>query len=386
MTNIQPSLAGGGSYWRQAMKLVQGTLPMLAVRMAVYAAFFLLSVLWFAIWGGLAWLFYGVAPIVSWVFILIALGVGGGAVWFARRYLLYMVKGAHIAAMTDLLRGREIPSGFAQLSYGRAIIQKYFRDASLLFGLEVLIDGTLRAISNTVINITQRLPLPSGASSVVNIIMGIFNRSLSYIDEAILSYAIYREEQNVWNSARHGIVLYGQSYKPILFTAAKIYAMEKIFFAVTWLLLMVPGYFLLALATEVTVAQVLIFVGIVVAAYLIELALFEPFALAYVMVTYHNEIAGKTPDPTWDQRLLSVSSSFRQLAEKAKEKFSGTAETATAPPNVIDAPNAQIDTPAASQAIAGDAASTAPAAAQPPAPEVPAVEAAAPSEADAKQV
>src|SRR5690606_12251923 len=81
-----------------------------------------------------------------------------------------------------------------------------------------------------------------------------------------------------------------------------------------------PAYLISTLfsASSATgVIQVLIFVLAAFAAWLIQLAVFEPFALAYTMVTYHREIVGKVPDPTWDNRLQGVSKSFKDLVDKA---------------------------------------------------------------------
>ena len=45
------------SYFAASSKLLLRTLPYVALNTAVYAAFFVLSVVWMGIWGGLAWLF-----------------------------------------------------------------------------------------------------------------------------------------------------------------------------------------------------------------------------------------------------------------------------------------------------------------------------------------
>ncbi|MBA2662314.1 MAG: hypothetical protein H0U74_08460 [Bradymonadaceae bacterium] len=324
------------SYAKQAVSLITATLPMLGVNMAVYAAFFVASVIWFAFWAGLSFLFAKISPAIAYVCIFFAVGAGAGLVRFAKRYILYMVKGAHIAAMTEKLKGRHVPGGLAQLSYGRSIIEKHFKDVSMLFGLDMLINGTLKMISRRVINITSWIPLPDGAKSFVRILIEILNRSLSYVDEAILSYAIYREEDNVWNSARHGIVLYGQCYKPILITAAKVYLIGKVFFIGLLTMFLLPAAAIIYLlpdsaSTGMIVVHILILVSALFAARLVELALFEPFALAYTMVTYHAEIAGKVPDPAWDQRLQGMSDSFKKIVERAGSAVSKSPVAQLAP-------------------------------------------------------
>lgn len=320
MQTPQPLPLSNEGYFKQAVGLITATIPMLGVNMVVYGLFFFASVLWFLIWGGLAFLLSKITPVAAYICVIFALAAGGGLTHFAKRYILYLVKGAHIAAMTEKLMGRNIPGGFEQLAYGRKIIETRFKDVSMLFGLDVLITATLKAISRKILNIASWLPLPGGAKNVMEIAVKIVERSLTYVDEAILSYAIYRNEDNVWNSARHGIVLYGQCYKPILITAAKSYALGKVLFISIFVIFAGPAYLislLFAASDIVGIIQIFIFILAAIAAWLIQLALFEPFALAYTMVTFHREIAGKVPDPAWDQRLQGLSKSFKEIADKA---------------------------------------------------------------------
>jgi hypothetical protein len=43
----------------------------------------------------------------------------------------------------------------------------------------------------------------------------------------------------------------------------------------------------------------------------------EPIAIAALMQVYFQEIEGQVPNPEWTARLESVSSKFRDLAQKA---------------------------------------------------------------------
>ncbi len=307
------------SHFKQATSLVARTLPFLGVNLAVYGAFFIVSLVWFAIWGGLAFLMTTLGlEIVAGIFVVIGFGAGAGIVKFARRYLLYMVKGAHIATMTELLKGGRLPDGMNQFKYGREVIENQFKDMSILFGVDTLVTASLKALQRKVLRISRWLPLPEGAQKAVRIVTEILNRSLTYVDEAILSYAIYRGEDNVWNSARHGVILYAQSYKPILITAAKVWVMGKVIGFVAFLFFLAPAAVVMLIAQSLIVQVVAVILALV-AAWAFKAALFEPFALAYTLVTYHHSIAGQTPDPEWDERLQSVSGKFRELTNKADE-------------------------------------------------------------------
>ncbi len=305
------------SYFSKSSALLLRTLPYIALNAVVYGGFFLASAIWMSIWGGLAWAFSGFAPILSYVCVIVGFAAGGGIIKWLKRYVLYMVKGGHIATLTAMLRGTDAPSGFEQIQWGKQKIEQHFTDVSMLFGLDTLINGTLKAMSRKLIRITNWLPLPDSATGLVRTATQIMNRSLTYVDEAILSYAIYRDEESVWDSARHGVLLYAQSYKPILWTAVKIWLAGKLFFVAVLVVVGIPAI-LLMMAFPNTAGLQLIGIALALfAAWAVQAAFFEPFAMTYTLVTYHYEIADKVPDPEWDERLQGVSTSFRELVGKA---------------------------------------------------------------------
>lgn len=321
-----------GSHWSHAVSLVTRTLPFLGVNAAVYGVFFLGSMVWFTFWGGLALLTAKLAPILFWVFLAIGVGVGGGLVKFARRYLLYLVKGAHIAAMTEIMHGGQLPGGMGQFKYGQTVIKERFKDVSILFAVDTLVTASLKALQRKALRITSWLPLPEGAQSVVRAITEILARALTYVDEAILSYAILRREPNIWNSAKEGIVLYAQSYKPILITAAKVWLIGKVAGFLAFLLFLIPAAVVMALASSYVLIQVIALVLALVASWALVATFFEPFALAYTLVTYHASIEGKVPDLEWDRKLLDVSPKYRELTNNAANfQHTPAGEPATVP-------------------------------------------------------
>jgi len=324
------------SYWSTAVMLITRTLPYIGVNVAVYTTFFVVALLWFGIFAGLAFV-TGVLlkiPVLPFILVFIGLALFGGLSKWAQRYLLYMVKGAHIAAMTELLKGGKLPDGMGQFKYGQQIIKENFKDVSMLFALDTLVTGALKALQRKALRITSWLPLPGSARNLVNIITQILTRSLTYVDEAILSYAIYRGEKNVWNSARHGVLLYAQCYKPILITAAKTWVLGKVLGFVLFLVFLVPAGIIGATLGSTEVGTVLTVLAVIIAAiasWAIKATFFEPFAMAYTLTTYHYEIVGITPDPTWDARIRKISSKFTELIGKAEENASEQPQLAFQP-------------------------------------------------------
>ena len=301
-----------------AIGLLRRTTPFLLLNAAVYTGFFLAIVAWLAIFGGLAVLFSTRIELLAFIFLMIAIAGPGALLALARRYLLYLLQGAHIAVATTLLFKGELPEGQSQIAYGRAMVQSRFRDVSFLFALDRIVHGVISTFTRTFVRIVDFLPLGGALSNVARIGASIINRSVSYVDEAILSYAIAREEQNVWSTARHGIILYAQAYKPILGSAVKIWLIGRVIFIAVLVIIGIPGVLVL-LAFDAIWLQAVVIVGTIMLAWLIVAATFEPFAAIYTLVTYHRAIEGLEVNAVWDQRLQQMSKRFRELVGNAQE-------------------------------------------------------------------
>lgn len=326
-----------------AVGLLRRTTPFLLLNAMVYAGFFLAIVAWLAAFGGLAAFFANRIEVLAFIFLLIAIGGPGALLALARRYLLYLVQGAHIAAATTLFLHGSIPDGQGQVAYGRAEVRKRFRDVSILFAVDRAVHGVVSAFTRKFVRIADMLPLGNAVSNLARIGATIVNRSVSYVDEAILSYAIAKEEDNVWRSARHGVILYAQSYKPILGAAVKIWLLGKVAFVALLIILGIPGVLLL-LTFDAVWFQVVVFVAVVMLAWLIMAATYEPFAAVYTLVTYHRAIEGVEVNAVWDQRLQQVSKRFKEIVGKAQQGGGGPdpLDTATVPQEAmqLNDPNA----------------------------------------------
>ena len=308
--------------FKTAIGLLRRTTPFLLLGALIYGGFFLGIVLWLGVFGGLAYVFAERVELLSVIFIIIAI-IGPFAVMgLMRRYVLYLLQGAHIAVVTQMVLGRELPDGQGQVEYGRGMVKERFRDVSILFALDRMIDRTVRRFTRRFVRIVDMLPLGGAFSSLAQIGASIINRSLSYVDEAILSYAVAKESPNVWSSARHGTILYAQAYKPVLGSAVRIWLLGRLFFLGMLLIVGIPGVALL-FAFNAIWFQIVVIVGTLILASLANRMIFEPFAMIYTIVTYHRAIDGLEVNAVWDQRLQSVSSSFKKMVGKAQEHAGG---------------------------------------------------------------
>lgn len=322
------------SAFSKAFRLLTKTTPFLGLNIIVYGGFFLASVLWFGIFGGLAFFFSTRVEILAYIFFILAIAGPYSVLYFGRRYILYLVKGAHIAVLTKFYTNNELPEQKTQIAYGREIVQTNFKDVSILFGLDQLIDGVVKRFTRKFVRIVDWLPLGGGATQVAEWAAKIVERSLSYVDEAILSYAIAKEEDNIWKSARHGIILYAQVYKPVLMAALKVWFLGKAFYVGLLILLGIPGIIVMMLFDAIWF-QIITIVGVLLLTSLIIRAVFEPFAVAYTIITYHETIKGETVNEEWDQRLQSISGEFKKLVGRAENFISKKTRQKTEPQDSV---------------------------------------------------
>lgn len=257
----------------------------------------------FAVWGG----FFG-------------MGLVGTAVYWAREWLLYMVKAAHIAVIVKLIDGEALPDGKGQVAYGREIVTARFGEANVLFALDQLIKGVIAAITGLIGGIAAFLPIP-GLDGIARFANTVIRLSLTYVDEIILGYNIRGNSDNAWESARRGLVLYAQNGLKMVKNAVWL----SIFL---WILSI--GVFLLALAPAAAILYLFpgeiagySFIVAIVLAWAFKAAVLEPFAITALMAVYFDTIRGQVPDPDWDAKLMGASEKFRALTESARGAFGG---------------------------------------------------------------
>ena len=245
---------------------------------------------------------------------LIGFGIVSIALYLAREYILYLVKAAHIAVLVELYDGRAIPAGQGQLGYGAEAVKTHFAESSILFGVDQIIKGVLRAFFRTINFFTAFLPIPA-LQSLIRIAESIVRMSLTYVDEIILAYLIRTRTTNPWATAKDGLILYAQNYKHFLKNAAWLSVFLWFATIAIFLILIVPAAALVALMPGRL--AIWAFAIAFVFAWALKAALLEPVAIASLMQVYFKTIEGQVPDPQWEARLDSASRKFRELGAKA---------------------------------------------------------------------
>ncbi len=303
----------------RSIKLMVSTLSFVVFRCAVYFGIALAYVLVTGAGAGVGWGIGGLGDesfqmgATFWGGI-IGFGVTAGVIFFLREYLLYVVKAGHIAVMVKLLDGETMPQGQSQVAYAGSVVKERFGQTSVLFGVDQLAKGVIRAITGLVQGVTRLLPIP-GLDRIMGLVRGFLRVAVGLVDEIILAYAIRTDSDNPWASARTALVLYGQNAQNMLKNAA-------------WLTLFMYGLslmvFLVMLAPAAAVVYMIPgawsaggFVFALVFAWAVKVSLIEPFAIACLLQAYFKAIEGQEPDPEWEARLSGASRKFGELKDKA---------------------------------------------------------------------
>lgn len=298
-----------------ALGMMARTMPFIVLRMAVY---FGIAVGYVLVTGTGAGIGYGVggfgdegfrANSTMWGG-MIGFGVFGVVMYWAREYILYIVKAGHIAVLVELIDGKPMPEGRSQVAHATAVVKERFTQASVLFAVDQLVRGVIGAITGLVRGILTILPIP-GAQQISGILHAFLRVAVGFIDEVILAYAIRTRATNPWTSAREALVLYGQNYKTMLKNAAWLAVIVYLLSFFVFLVMLAPAALVVYLMPGAWAAGGVVFA--LLFAWSVKAALLEPFAIACLMQVYFRTIEGQQPDPEWEARLEQMSSHFRKL-------------------------------------------------------------------------
>lgn len=310
----------------RTLGLMVRTLPFILLRMAVYFSITLAYLLVSGFGAGVGW---GVGnifadPGAQGGFALWGGLIGFGAVtlvlFWIREYILYLVKAGHIAVMVQLLDGKDIPAGQGQLRFAREIVTDRFAEANVLFVVDQLVKGAIRAITGLIGGIAAFLPIP-GLHGLVRFANSIIRLSLTYVDEIILGYNIRIDSDAPFETARRGVVLYAQNGKTMIKNAVWLAVFMWIISFVIFLVMIAPAAALLYTVSGQVAGWA--FMLAIVFAWAFKAALLEPFAIAALMDVYFRTIEGQQPNPEWDGRLSDASKAFRELKDKAMDSLGG---------------------------------------------------------------
>jgi len=301
----------------EILDLMKKTAPFLVFRFLIYSGITLAYVIATGVGAGAGFLIghIGKNP-ESFSFFggLIGFGLVSAGVYLVREYLLYMVKAGHIAVLVELMDGKTLPEGKGQIDYAQQMVRDRFSESSVLFGIDQLIKGVLKAFNSVFFTIANFLPIP-GLQGLVKFINTIINLSLTYLDEVILAHNFRTRADNPWKSGQTALVLYAQNYQAFLknafFMAFFIWGLTFLVFLiilapVAGLVSLFPGF-----GGSLTVIFALVF------AWGVKQAVIEPIGMTALMQVFFQVTAGQEPNPEWDAKLDAASAKFGEIKANA---------------------------------------------------------------------
>jgi hypothetical protein len=320
-------------YLREAIGLIVKTMPFIWIRLGSYALLGLGLAVYLAIAGGVAWLLGQALSLLGVIIFLIALGGAWVLVQWAQRYFFYLLQAAHIAVMTEYIVYGQAPKG-SQVQYGKQQVQERFRDTSIMFAVDEIIDGVVQGINRSFAQLTQILPIPN-LENLNAIVERVSKFATTYIDEAILSRAYQHREKNVWAVAQDGVILYAQAWKPVLANAVALTVINYLEMAVVLVILGVPAIILGALI-PVAAIRTLLGVLVIVGVWMFKLAVSDAYAMAATLLAYHRSTEDMEPNPEWQERLTGISDQFRNLCDRATNAVSSEEPAQSEPRDQTD--------------------------------------------------
>lgn len=312
------------------MKIFRKTLPFFISRILIYGLFGLGALIFLGIMVGLGFLVLKMFGDTGGAFIivmLLAFSVIYGGLKFLERYVLYMVKVGHISIIVELINHGKIPDGKGQIAFGKDQVKNNFGTTNVAFALDTMVYAAIKQIQRRVIRIGDMFNFIPGSNNIVSIINAIMSISLSYIDEAIMSYIFVRKnikkEESIWKSAIDGVVLYAQSWKSVIKTAAGAVVLIYTFNIIVFLMLAFPLMFVAnMIAADTPELGFLLGALALIAAYIIttvlKRALLDPIVTIAMIRSYQISIQNMEPNIDMHRQLLGVSSKFKNLVDKEK--------------------------------------------------------------------
>lgn len=319
----------------RAFGIVVQTVPYIVYRAAVYGCIAAAMAAFLLVLALVGWVFGSGAAIVLFFICMIGGGVLGVG-RLIREYVLYMLQAGHIALITEIVENGKLPAGVSQTRWARDRVMRYFREVSALAAVDLLLDGIIRLLNRRLFNVMTALPIP-GMEGVAKIAGKIVDFSLTYVDESVIAHTFRTKNENVFDAAKSGVVLYAQSWQAILKNAVAVTLLSYVFGIVASIIFLIPlGLLALLLPETWVVAKFFLFVFGIFLGASAKWILFDPIACTSTILTFLKESEGQEPNPEWEARISGVSDQFNELKRKAAERMAEMQGSAKPPESAPD--------------------------------------------------
>lgn len=301
----------GHLYFKDAAKLYIFTWQFILLRFALMLVFIGIAIFYFSSALGIVLSQIGFGTIIKSI-------ISGGSIFGATflywqiyrlfsRYVFYLVKGAHIAIITDYVQNGRVPK-LNQLFQGFKMLKDRFVSISLLFVVDGVLDAVLKEVHKRIMKLGASFKLPKPLTYIIS---GTVNTMTSYVDEAIVGYMYTRKNENALKSAKDGLVLYVKNWLSLIPTAVILSVIIYGTMSIFGVYIYFEGIPFSSVNLILQSMYSVLTVGIIIILYS---GLVKHFMEISIIVTYLKEIKGQNPDAKTHEWLKANSKRFGQLA------------------------------------------------------------------------
>lgn len=241
----------------------------------------------------------------------------GWLMFWYRKKLNFTVKGGSVALFVELMESRAVPNGRKQINHAKAIVEKRFGKAAVLFDLDQKIDGVLHSLTRKYTAWGQRLPVLSNVW-ITRIIDGLLSLPLAYSHGAVIAFCIKNKSDPFWRSAQQATILYAQNFNKIVKNSLWL----NVLVATAWLAVFILVWIPVGWAFELLPNSISIFwqaVFTLILSWIVKAAYFDPIALGSMIQLFFKTIDGQTVDSDWEKKLDSDSPDYREIKGRASK-------------------------------------------------------------------
>ncbi len=308
-------------YIGETTKIVFKTLPYIFLRFLIFTIFGILFLMYLGLVYFMGQTLSGLHQNAREIVWLVGFIISFPIIHLAREYMLYLVKAGHVAVIAELATKGTLPEGVAQIQWGKSQVEARFKQASILFLMDRMVSGTIRAANRMMWvfgNIFQAIPGTRGLIKVANFILYF---SLTYVDESILARNFIKTDETIWQSAKTGLVLYAQCWRQVLTTALVLGFISMLFLPLLILLFLTPALAIGVAWPELKIPAIL---AAIVFSFIIKAVFLDPWTLTNMILTYLKTTEGVAVNLEWEGKLEGISSKFKKLQAKTVEGVPAT--------------------------------------------------------------
>lgn len=243
--------------------------------------------------------------------ILIWLGATGIVRFVLMHYFGYMVKAGHIAIIATAVTTGKVPDN--QVEAAKEMVTQRFATSNIYFAVDKLVGGAVKQLQGVLDTAGSLLDGVPGVDAVIKVGKLFISISLGYIDECCLGYTFCKKDQNAFQSAADGVVIYAQNWKKLLKDAAVTTGVViAATIGITLVVFLVIGLLFKTLQWSGVVA----FILAAFVAFAVKFAFIDSWILVKMMVSYMD--VAPTTVITFDLygKLCGLSEKFKELYSK----------------------------------------------------------------------